>query len=379
MDATRAAGGEPLAIALIELAEAEPIFGHRQAVVRVPLEEAAALVETPALQGRILLRLAHVKLSEGDLEGVEQLVERARARLGDDTDRMLDAATLRARAAIRRKDFPAAEALLADASETVDDTEPATAAGRRAVAAHAIAWVELVFEQADYATAKERLEVLPSGMPGDDEDEQAEIDFACRQLRAGAYLAFGDHPHACEALREAVAIAKRAGGIEDELETRIALAGALTERADPTALDEAERHVQITRDKAIEAGLDSMHMAALVAQAGLLAKRGKTQAALDRTIEIAQSAAEKQDLPRYAGAVALMSQIYEQRGDLASAYRTFAEAHSALKAKMGDAATALFRPYLAALSERIGPETFREIAERVNKAAHARQTFRRRS
>jgi ATP/maltotriose-dependent transcriptional regulator MalT len=175
-----------------------------------------------------------------------------------------------------------------------------------------------------------------------------------------------------------VVIAKQVGALEDELESRIALAGALIQRGDPVGRDEAEKHLQITRDEALEKGLDSMHMAALVGQAGVLAKKGQTQAALDRCLEIANVAVSKQDLPRYVAAVSLMSSIYEQKGDLASAYRTFAEAHASLREKLGDQAKDVIRPPMSAFADRIGHDKFAEIAEAVNKSERARQMFRRR-
>lgn len=118
-------------------------------------------------------------------------------------------------------------------------------------------------------------------------------------------------------------------------------------------------------------------MACLVAQAGLLARRGQTQAALDRCVEIAQVAMTKQDLGRYGAAVALMAQIYEQKGDLASAYRTYAEAHASLRETIGDRAKEIIVPHMNAFADRIGRSKFAEIAERVNQASHARSTFAR--
>jgi len=372
--------------ALVELAEAEPVFAHRQAVVRAPLEEAAALIDgladpvaAAALEGRVLLRLGHVKLSEGDLEGVEQLAGRACARLGPagDVARLVDADALIARAAIRRHQFAQALGRLGGATERLD--EPTTVSARRAVAGLALAWAELALEQQHYAEAWARLAELATGLTteADPDDELVEVRYACQQARAAAALGEGDPARACHALRDAVGVAKRIGGLDDELEARIALAGALAQRGDPVGREEAARHLQIARDQASEHGRDSMHMAALVGQAGLLAQNGQTQAALSRCLEIASSAVSKHDLVRYAAAVALMSQIYEQKEDLASAYRTFAEAHAALRDQLGDQATELFRPHLSAFASRIGYEKFSVIAKQVNEAAHARQTFRR--
>jgi len=379
---TRAGGGEALAEALLDLAELEPLLSHHLGGVRGPLGEAAAVLDQlgrPALEGRALLRLAYIKLVENDLEGVEQLTSRARQRLEGDTDRSIEVASLSARATIRRHDFGAAEAALVAVSEGAPDVEPATVAARRAATALAFAWVELAVEQQQYAEARTRLDVLAAAIAAAPDDELVEVDYACRQMRAACALALGDTQAACTALRDAVVIAKRLGALEDELESRIALAGALVQRGDPVGRDEAEKHLQITRDQALDHGLDSMHMAALVGQAGLMAQKGQTQAALDRCLEIANVAVSKQDLTRYLAAVSLMSSIYEQKGDLASAYRTFAEAHASLREKLGDQAKDLIRPPMSAFAARIGHEKFAEIAEAVNAAARARQTFRRRS
>jgi hypothetical protein len=387
VDELRAGGGEPLAIALIELAEAEPLLGHRQAAVRAPLEQAAALLDSLGradLEGRVLLRLAAIKLVDADLEGTEQLCARARDRLvaANDAERAIEAGALLARVSIRRDNFEAAEARLRTFSEQLAD-DPTSLAGRRAAAMLALSWGELSIARQNWPEAVERLDVLTSGTPDPgaapdpDADDLAEIVYTALQARSFAALGVGDVGRACHVLRQAVVIAKRVGGLEDELESRIALAGVLVTRGDPTAFDEAERHLQIVRDQAIEHGLDSMHIAALVGQAGLLAKTGKTRAAMDRCIEIANSAVAKRDLPRYTAAVALMSQLYEQKGDLASAYRTFAEANAVLRSQLGDGATDFIRPHVAAFADRIGSEKFAEIADRVNKAAHAANSFRR--
>ncbi len=379
LEEARALGGEPFANALVDLAESEPLLGHRAAAVRALLEEAAGVLDKvalPALEGRVLLRLACVKLSETDLEGVEQLATRARERLEPtgDRSRQLEVSSLLARAAVRRHDFSTAEERLIGAAETIDEDDVSLPA-RRAAAALAFAWVELALEQQDWVTAGDRLDVLASGI--EEDEDLIEHQFACLQARAAIALALRNAERACHALRDAASIARSLDAAEDEIEARIALAGALIERGDAIGREEAERHLQVSRDRALECGLDSLHTAALISQAGLLAKKGHTKAALDRCLEIAQIAVSKQDLVRYAAAVTLMSQIYEQRGDLASAYRTFAEAHATLKDTIGDRATDLFRPHLRALAERIGPEKFRKIAEQVNKAASARKSFRR--
>ncbi len=377
----RGSGGERLAIALIDLAEAEPLFGHRQASVRPLLVEAAALLDVvglPALEGRVLLRLAHVKLSESDLEGTAQLAKRARDRFAglDERWRVLDCEALLARVSIRRDELAGAMTMLSELGSGTDDGyEPETIDARRAVAHYVLGWAELAIEQRDYAGADKRLDVLAAGLEGD--DDLSEERFACQQTRAAVALAQGMLERGCHALRAIVAIAKRAGAVEDELEMRIALAGVLTERGDLLSREEAEKHLQITRDSAQEHGLDALHMAALMGQAGVFAKKGQTQAALDRCLEIARSAVANQDLPRYGAAVALMSQIYEQKGDLASAYRTFADANAMLRETLGEVSKDVIRPHLVAFADRIGIDKFQEIASQVTRAAHATKDFRR--
>jgi hypothetical protein len=226
----RAAGGEALAEALLDLAELEPLLPHRSAMVRAPLEEAATLLDRlgrPALEGRVLLRLAYIKLVENDLEGVEQLATRAGKRLDGDLDRRLEAKSLIARAKIRRHDLTAAEATLVAIGEQAPDDEPATIAGRRAATAVVLAWSELAVEQQHYTEASTRLETLAAAVVAAPDDELVEADFTCRQLRAAVAQAQGNMQTASAVLREAVVIAKRVGSIQDELETRVALAGAL--------------------------------------------------------------------------------------------------------------------------------------------------------
>lgn len=370
----RAAGGEPLVRALVEQAELEPIFSHRQAVVRGLLGEAAALLDTlqlPALEGRVLLRLAHVKLSEQDLEGAEQLVARAISRL-DNAEIVVEANALLARSSIRRKQFAQAEQALAQLSAH-DSIDPDQLAARRAAAQVAIAFVELALEQTHWDEARERLDILEAAVERD--EDLLEQRYVTQQMRAAVALSTQSWDIACNALRATLALAKAIDAAEEEVETRIALAGALVERGDSIGLDEAEKHLQNSRDRALESHLDALYTAALIGQAGVLNKKGKTKAALDRCIEIAEQAAKNADLNSYQLAVALMSQIYEQKGDLASAYRTYAEAHATLRDIIGDRAKDLFLPHIRALAERIGPDKFREIASQVNQAAQARKTF----
>ena len=374
-EARAGTNAEALAVALIDLAECEPIFGHRQAVVRGLLQEAATLVDKlgcAPLEGRILLRLAYVKLADGDLEGTEQLAGRARERLADDRYRAIEAGVLLARAAIRRHELDEAERALGEIAQDAEpDTTPVAA---RAGVVLAVAFAERALEQQDYALAHDHVRAVLDAVRTDETLD--ELAFTARQMMTLVELALGRPAQACAAMREIIPIAKRHEAFEDEIEARLGLAGALGERGDAIGLEEAEKHLQIARDRALERGLDSLHMASLVAQAGLLARTGRTRAALDRCIEIAQVAMTKQDLVRYGAAVALMAQIYEQKGDLASAYRTYAEAHASLRETIGDRAKDVIVPHMNEFADRIGRSKFAEIAERVNQASHAHSAFR---
>jgi hypothetical protein len=374
-DARTQTDPEALAVALIDLAECEPILGRRQAAVRRLLEEAAALVDKlgrAPLEGRILLRLAYVKLADGDLEGTEQLAVRARERLAGDRYRAIEASIVLARATLRRGELADAERALGEiALDAQPDTAPSAA---RAGVLLALAFAELAVEQHEYSIARDRVRVVLDAVR--DDEAFVEVAFTARQMMTLVDLALGNPTQACAEMRETVALAKRLEAFDDEIEARLGLAGVLGERGDPIGLDEAEKHLQIARDRALERGLDSLYMASLVAQAGLLARKGQTRAALDRCIEIAQVAMTKQDLPRYGAAVALMAQIYEQKGDLASAYRTYAEAHASLRETLGDRAKEVIVPHMNAFADRIGRSKFAEIAQRVNDASHARSAFK---
>jgi hypothetical protein len=372
-----AADPESRALALIELAEVEPIFGYRQAAVRGLLHEAAAIVDTlgkPALEGRVMLRLAYIKLVDADFEGAEQLATRARDRLADDTFRVLEANVVLARAAIRRHRFAEAEAMLVEHGD-VAEPETLTPISARAGVMLALAWAELALEQHDYTAAGERLALVAKATRSD--PALAEASFTCRQMLGLVDLATNKFTQACAVMREVVTLAKTYQSNADEIEMRLGLAGALGEKGDPVNLDEAEKHLQIARDLAREAGLDRMYAASLIAQAGVMNRKGQTRAALDRCIEVAELAVAKQDLGKYGAAVGLMSQIYEQKGDLASAYRTFAEANASLRDVIGERAKEIIVPYMAAFADRIGRDKFAEIADQVNKAAHALNAFHR--
>jgi tetratricopeptide (TPR) repeat protein len=371
----RAGGGAELAAALLDLAEAEPVLRHRAAPVRALLEEAARVLDTVedlGLKGRVLLRLAEVKLAEEDQEGAEQLAVRAADFLGkiNALDDLVRAGTVQARAEARRGRLDRARALLGQLGAELP-AEPEGLSGRRTAVAMALALGEVSLSADDEAEDAEK--IYGELLPGVESDPLfTDAAFACHQSLAFLAATRGDVAM-IKHLRAVIALARGAAAPEDECEARVAVAAALAERGDLAGREEAERHVQVALDTAIEHSLDSMHMAALTAQAGLMARKGQTQGALDRCLEIARAAVAHKDLPRYVGAVALMSEVYQQQGDYPSAYRALAEADAVLREQVGETAREMVRPHLLALSQKMGRNKFLEMADNVNKAQLARR------
>ena len=348
---------------LVELSECEPALECRTEPVRALLTEAAAALDQagePALEGRVLRRLAQLKMIEQDLDGAKTLAARARQRSREarDGSGVLAAAALASRIELRRGGDAEAQATLVKLAGIAEGA----AIDERARVELSLAMAEVSLEeQGAEAEAEELFSELLAGVDGD--DRLLDATFTCRQALGMLTLGRGDVSAACHHLRAVLTVAKRVGSVPDELRARIALGGALVARGDDAGITEAERHVQIARDKALEHGDDDMHTAALMGQAGLLAQKRRIRGALDRCLEIARSAAEKQDLRRYVAAVALMSEIYAQTGDYASAFRTVAESYHALRAQLGGDLKPLFEPQLRALADRVGPERLAALSE----------------
>jgi hypothetical protein len=365
-DRARRDGGAPLAAALVVLAEREPLFAHRTAPVRAVIDEAAQVLTTypdPALQARLLLRLAQVQMVAMDFESAERALERAGALCDDNALRFWGA--LRAcRVAIRRGERDRPAALLVGAATHLEAHAPEVAPWPDVAAelALGIAELEIDAEAAD-ASAFEALDDLAA-----DGASRPDDAFTANQLLATHALASGRPDAAAHALRAALKLVVEHGSPEDEVETRLALAGALVARGDAIGLEEATRHVQVARDRAHAQGLDGAYVASLIGQAGVLARRGKIAGAIERCLEIARIGARDGDAPRLVAAVGLMAELYAQTGDYASAYRTIAEAYQGLRDATGADVEPLFRPHLAALRERMGEARFQHMIDDVHQA-----------
>jgi hypothetical protein len=368
--ALRETGDPDLAEAIVTLAEIEPIFDHRITEVDALLRDAASRLaaDAPAdLQGRVLVRLASTQISGEKLDDADATLERAIALLPEGHPGRIEAAALAVRCMVRRGQRQRAGEMvppLAKSLGAVPDSHPA----RRAMLTVAMVVAEVMFEDdADRGEAVEMFRDLLAAF-GDD-DRFSDLAFLAHQALAAGELLEADAA-VLHHLRAIIKLTREVGAPSDEIHARIALAGMLTEKGDATSLEEAGRHLQVARDRALEAGLDDLHMLALIGQAGNLARRGRIHGAVDRCLEIARSAVQRHDLLRYVGAVALMSTIYELRGDMTSACRTLLEAEHGLGEAIGnDEARGLIRPHLHGLAGRIGKERFLELLAQI-RAVH---------
>lgn len=370
---TQIAAADPAARAAIAvaLAEQEPALGHRVAIVRDAVHAAGAAVEGTddrGLEARLMLRLAQLKMVEQDWDGAEQLLSAAGDRLGREGPLMFVVAARSCRVALRRGDHEVAGATLRLAATHVASiADPRDPLWRRAV-------VELALGVAECAVALDPGDPAPFDTLRELVDELrhdaawTDAVFTARQLIATDALARGDASLAANQLREVVRIAHEHASPSDEIEARLARAAALSGRGDLAGAEEADRVVQIARDRALEHGLTDLHVAALIGQAGLMSQRGKTAGALDRCIEIAKNGVETNNLGRYIAAVGLMSQIYQNHGDFPSAYRTIAESYHALREVQGDQVKPMFTPLLETLRDRVGAERFAKMIDDVSRA-----------
>jgi len=364
-------GDDDEARAAVERAEREPLFGHRVAPVRAAIDAAAAIldrVSVPALRARLLLRLATVKLVENDYEGADQALEAVGRHVPDDTVLRFLTGVRSCRVAIRRGPEPrkVAQQTLLGVAERLDAFDTGAPGWDVVSTEVAIAIAELgLHDDPPDATAIEPLaDLVAALLPG----AEPELAFVGHQLVAAFALSLGEIDRAVRALRPIVTLARDAGSPADEVEARIALASTLVAGGDPIGLEEATRHVQIARDRALEHGLVELHQAALIAQAGVLSQAGKTAGAIDRVLELARAAVAKHDVAQYVAAVGVMAELYARSGDHVSAFRTIVESHRALADATQTDTTSLFRPLLARLRDRVGEDRLAKIAADVDTA-----------
>ena len=354
--------------AAVERAEREPLLGHRIAEVRAAIDAAAPILDrdpAPALRARLLLRLATVLMTAQDYEGADQALEAVGRHVPDDTTLRFLTGVRACRIAIRRGASArelAAETLM-NVAARLDAFETNTPEWDVVTTEVALAIAELALHDDEPdSTAFEPIAAIVEGLTSD--PRHADTSFAGHQLIAAFAIQTADPERAARSLRSAVQLAKPSPA--DEVESRIALASVLVALDTPIAIEEAQRTIQIARDRALEHQLDELHRATLIAQAGVLSAAGKTAGAIDRVLELARSAVANHDVSQYVAAVGIMAELYAKTGDHVSAFRTIAESHRALAEATGSDTAALFRPLLARLRDRIGPERLDSIAAQVD-------------
>jgi tetratricopeptide (TPR) repeat protein len=351
----------------LERAEREPLLGHRAAAVRAAIDAAAPLLEAaePELRARLLLRLASVKIAEGDYEGADQALEAAGRHAPDDTLLRFLAGVRACRVAIRRGPSARelAHATLLQAAAHLPEVSAGAPGWDVVTCEVALAIAELALhDDPPAASAFEPLRELVTGIA------DADIAFATHELLAAYALSIGEPQRAAHALRAAVAIAHEAASPADEVEARLALAGALVATGEPIAREEAASTVRHALELTDRHALVELRHAALIAEAGVLASAGKTAGAIDRVLELARASVARGDIAQYVAAVGIMAELYARSGDHVSAFRTIVEAHRALANATGSDVTERFRPLLARLRDRIGAERLSTIAADVEQA-----------
>ena len=374
------ASGAARAQLAVELCEREPLLGSRIGPVRDAITEAGAALDgaprddgAAELEARVLLRLASLKLVELDWNAADQALTAAGERVGREGPWMYLSALRACRVAIRRGDRATALATLTRAGEHIDRVaDHADPRWRHVLAELALGIGECaVHDEPGDPAPFEPLRDLTRELqqtPSAAWTTAVDALFAAHQLLATDALARGDAGRAADHLRHVVKLAHEHDSPRDEVEARLARAAALAARGDLAGGEEAERVIQIARDRALEHGLDDLHVGALIAQAGLMSQRGKTAGALDRALEVARIGQAGGDLRRYVAAVGLMATLYANHGDHPSAYRTIAESYHALRAIHGDAVKPLFTPLLETLRDRLGPTRFATLVDDVNRA-----------
>lgn len=353
----------------VERAEQEPLLGYRIAQVREAIDAAAALldhVDDGELRARLMLRLAHAKMVEGDWDGADLALDAAASHTDSPALRLL-AAIRACRVAVRRGQRDLARTTLQAAAPKLPELDDGSTSWRDVTIETAIAIAEVaIHDEPPDRRALEPLRELVDELVGD--RRHVDSSFIGRQLLATYAISIGDAPAAARGLRAVVKLAAEVRSPADEVEARIALAGVLIDGGDPIGAEEAVRVVQIARDRALEHGLADLHHAALIAQAGVLASGGKTAGAIDRVLELARAAAADNNAPQFVAAVGIMAELYTRSGDHASAFRTIAESNHALSAATGTDTTPLFRGHLARLRDTVGEDRLARIVADVDRA-----------
>ncbi|CAN5871248.1 hypothetical protein BH11MYX2_BH11MYX2_33030 [soil metagenome] len=359
------------ALAAVERAEAEPVFGYRAPDVRAAIEAAALALDKddrPELKARLMVKLAQQKMVEQDYDSADRALARVGELVPTQTAIRFLVGVRACRVAIRRGPEQRTQArdLLLVSAGRLPSLQSDDSIWQHATAELAIAMAEGdMHDPEPRPAAYDTLTALVDELGAD--PAFADTMFTARQLLVAYAISVGDDNAAVSNARALVELATGAAAFTDEVEARLTLA-ALLSNGDLVQKQEAAHHAQRARDRALEHGLSQHYQAALIAQAGVLSDAGKTAGAIDRMLELARLAADEQSLPRYVEAVAMMSALYTKSGDVASAFRTVAEANHALSTQLNKDTTEMFAPILRLLRDQVGSERLQQIAADVGRS-----------
>jgi tetratricopeptide (TPR) repeat protein len=208
-----------------------------------------------------------------------------------------------------------------------------------------------------------------------DEGDLADDDARLDALEGLALLEMtsGNGRKAAAHLRPALKLCQAAGSVEDTLKVRLNLGLALCSTDEPGPRGDGHAHLQIVVDEARDHGLEPLRLAALMGLVGVYNRKGAADGALERALEIARGAVEQGRPELYAAAAGLMADVYQSQRDFPMAFHTLARARAALRITVSPEAGDLMDPYLDALAERMGPERYQAMCEKIVAAQEARK------
>jgi hypothetical protein len=347
------------------------------AAAAVESDDSLSVEDRNRFSAAVLYRLAEAKLLAGDPLAAEQALQLMSSHASDDDPWRFAAGVRACRVALRRGQRDLAQSTLVVAAQQMSEQHALVTLAMSMVGSESHAWRCAVIELGVAIGEVEVGNIDPPEPTAVDAvrallaspviDPRCDAVFTMRQLLTAFAFANGDASAASVNLRANVKFAHDMKSADDEIESRLALIGVLTELGEPVHLAEAVRHAQQARDAAlaISQRRGDLYMATLVAQAAVLERTGRRAGALDRCIEVAQEASKRGDLAQYVTAVGVMSEMYARGGDIASAFRTLAEANAALSKAVGADTAAKFRPFMQRLVDRVGMARLRQVANDV--------------
>jgi ATP/maltotriose-dependent transcriptional regulator MalT len=375
LDEARASGRpDQLAPALIDWAEAAPLFRYCAAPVEAALIEASRLLPAlappvPALEGRCLLRLAEVKMLEGLLDQAAQLADQAEPRLrqGGGDEAALRATCLRTRILRRRGEAEAADRLLAEASAGAIALDR-----RRAPSAPFIALTLAIADGQVEELKDEGIDTLRALLNLLDRYhiEAKDARFAAHQGIALLAETSGRLELALIHLRAAVALVKPFDAPLDLIECRLALGTALLAARQHA---EARRVLQAVVDASRDLGAEQHRLLGLTALSTVLAGQGAVRGAVDLAIQTAVGYAKQGNLLGYVRGATLAAHALIQGGRAVQAIELLMYGVAALRRNAGEQAAQLMQLQLDAIAAELGEAEYERLCQELLELRAARK------